>query len=167
MTGVFTSAGFGAVSGSSVAAIASMGILVMPQMKKYNYDLRLATESLASASTLAIMILPPIHPHGHLWRMNRDLHRKAVYSRHNPGTYSGHWLLWTIVVRCILNKDLGPAGPRFSCSDRLVSLSKMFPTACVYQKGDTGRDKKTRGRKNWRKCMGIGYIPTCATDYIY
>ena len=60
VTATIASAAFGAVTGSSVAAVATMGAMVMPEMRRYGYDNRLATGSLSSAGTLAIMIPPSI-----------------------------------------------------------------------------------------------------------
>ena len=131
VTGVFTSAGFGAVTGSSVAAIASMGIMVMPQMKKYNYDMRLATGSLASAGTLAIMIPPsiPMVIYG-VWTETSI--GKLFIAGVIPGLILALGFCGLIVIRCILNTDLGPAGPSFSWSERLGSLRKILPSALIF-----------------------------------
>ena len=51
ITSVAGCAGFGAVTGSSVAAVATIAPMSMPEMRRYNYDPRLATGSLASAGT--------------------------------------------------------------------------------------------------------------------
>ncbi|WP_173932557.1 TRAP transporter large permease [Chelativorans sp. Marseille-P2723] len=57
---VLASAGFGAVTGSSVAAVATMGNIAVPEMVKRGYSEKLATASVASAATLAILIPPSI-----------------------------------------------------------------------------------------------------------
>ncbi|MEO4001077.1 TRAP transporter large permease [Mesorhizobium sp. CAU 1732] len=57
---VLASAGFGAVTGSSVAAVATMGNIAVPQMIKRGYTERLATGTVASAATLAIIIPPSV-----------------------------------------------------------------------------------------------------------
>jgi tripartite ATP-independent transporter DctM subunit len=57
---VLASAGFGAVTGSSVAAVATMGNIAVPQMIRHGYSEKLATASVASAATLAIIIPPSI-----------------------------------------------------------------------------------------------------------
>ncbi len=131
VTGVFTSAGFGAVTGSSVAAIASMGIMVMPQMKKYKYNLRLATGSLASAGTLAIMIPPsiPMVIYG-VWTETSI--GKLFIAGVVPGIMLAVGFCTMIVVRCMINPDLGPAGPEFSWSERLAALTKLLPTAIIF-----------------------------------
>jgi tripartite ATP-independent transporter DctM subunit len=131
VTGVFTSAGFGAVTGSSVAAIATMGIMVMPQMKKYKYNLRLATGSLASAGTLAIMIPPsiPMVIYG-VWTETSI--GKLFIAGVVPGILLAAGFCGMIVVRCMLNPELGPAGPKFSWSERLTALTKLLPTTIIF-----------------------------------
>ena len=131
VTGVFTSAGFGAVTGSSVAAIATMGIMVMPQMKKYKYNLRLATGSLASAGTLAIMIPPsiPMIIYG-VWTETSI--GKLFIAGVVPGILLAVGFCGMIVVRCLINRDLGPVGPKFSWSERLTALTKLLPTTIIF-----------------------------------
>lgn len=60
MSTVAASAGFGAVTGSSVAAVATMGNIAVPEMIKRGYSDKLATALVASAATLAILIPPSV-----------------------------------------------------------------------------------------------------------
>ncbi len=53
-------AGFSAVSGSSVATAATMGMVALPEMKRYGYNSRLATGSVAAGGTLGFLIPPSI-----------------------------------------------------------------------------------------------------------
>jgi tripartite ATP-independent transporter DctM subunit len=131
VTGVFTSAGFGAVTGSSVAAIATMGIMVMPEMRKYNYNLRLATGSLASAGTLAIMIPPsiPMVIYG-VWTETSI--GKLFIAGVVPGILLAAGFCIMIVVRCLLDPKLGPAGPIYSWNERLSALTKLLPTTIIF-----------------------------------
>ena len=131
VTGVFTSAGFGAVTGSSVAAIATMGIMVMPEMKKYKYNLRLATGSLASAGTLAIMIPPsiPMVIYG-VWTETSI--GKLFIAGVIPGILLAAGFCGMIVVRCLMDRNLGPSGPKYTWRDRLAALSKLMPTTIIF-----------------------------------
>ena len=54
---VFTSAGFGAVSGSSTAATATMARTVAPEAEKYGYDRGMIVGTVAAAGTLSIMMV--------------------------------------------------------------------------------------------------------------
>jgi len=131
VTAVFTSAGFGAVTGSSVAAIATMGTMVMPQMKKYNYNLRLATGSMASAGTLAIMIPPsiPMVIYG-VWTETSI--GKLFIAGIVPGILLTLGFCAYIIIRCSLNPSLGPPAERYSWSDRLRAVGKLLPTATIF-----------------------------------
>lgn len=57
---VFACAGFGAVSGSSTATARTMGAIVIPEMRRFGYGMRLATGVMSSAGTLGILIPPSI-----------------------------------------------------------------------------------------------------------
>lgn len=61
VSSVLACGGFGAVTGSSVACVATMGTIVYPEMKKYGYDRKLATGVLAASGTLGILIPPSIN----------------------------------------------------------------------------------------------------------
>ena len=57
---IFGSAGFAAVTGSSVACAAAMGKIAVPEMLRYGYDNRLATGTVAAAGTIGALIPPSI-----------------------------------------------------------------------------------------------------------
>jgi tripartite ATP-independent transporter DctM subunit len=60
MGGVVACAGFGAVSGSNLATLSTMSKITVPEMLRQGYSPRLAAGTLASASTLDILIPPSI-----------------------------------------------------------------------------------------------------------
>lgn len=53
-------AGFGAVSGSSVATTATMVKVALPQMRRYGYGAALSTGTVAAGGTMGIMVPPSI-----------------------------------------------------------------------------------------------------------
>src|SRR5688500_398197 len=55
---ILACAGFAALSGSSVASAVTMGRVCLPEMRRYNYDPRLATGVIAAGGTLGILIPP-------------------------------------------------------------------------------------------------------------
>ena len=57
---VFASAGLGAVTGSSVAAVATLGEIALPELKRHRYDPRFSVGTIAAAGTLGILIPPSI-----------------------------------------------------------------------------------------------------------
>lgn len=60
MASVFSCGGFSAVCGSSLATAATMSKVAMPSMRKFGYDDRLATGSIAAGGTLGILIPPSV-----------------------------------------------------------------------------------------------------------
>jgi C4-dicarboxylate transporter DctM subunit len=57
---VMSAAGFAAVTGSSAAAVATLGRLCVGQMRKHGYEARTAAGIVAAAGTLGILIPPSI-----------------------------------------------------------------------------------------------------------
>ena len=60
MATVAACACFAAISGSSLATAATLGRVAMPEMKKYKYDLGLATGSIAAGGCIGILIPPSV-----------------------------------------------------------------------------------------------------------
>ena len=127
---VIANAGYGAVTGNSVASVATMGPMVMPQFRKYNYDLSLATGSLASAGTLAVLVPPSTAMviYG-VWTETSigDLFLAGIVP----------CILLTVVycavlsIWCAIKPEMGPKGPRYSWGERFMSLSRLVPAGIV------------------------------------
>jgi tripartite ATP-independent transporter DctM subunit len=60
MAAVAACGGFGAVCGSSTATASTMGLVALPELKRYRYSPTLATGTLAAGGTLGILIPPSI-----------------------------------------------------------------------------------------------------------
>ncbi|GAA5153463.1 TRAP transporter large permease [Microbacterium pseudoresistens] len=60
IAGISASAGFAAITGSSVATVASIGKTAIEEMRSHGYDVRFAAGSVAIAGTLGIMIPPSV-----------------------------------------------------------------------------------------------------------
>ena len=60
MAAIAACAGFGAVSGSSLATASTMGKVALPELKRYNYAPALATGSVAAGGVLGILIPPSV-----------------------------------------------------------------------------------------------------------
>ena len=58
MSTVAACAGFAACTGSSFAGAATMTKIALPEMKRYKYDMALATGTIAAGGTLGILIPP-------------------------------------------------------------------------------------------------------------
>lgn len=131
VTATVASAGFGAVTGSSVAAVATMGTMLMPEMRRYKYDPGLATGSLAAAGTLAILI-PPSIPFIFIGVWTETSIGKLFVAGIVPGLLLASLFTLWIVVRCMLDPELGPRGPSYSWSERFLSLFKLIPITAIF-----------------------------------
>lgn len=131
VTATVSSAGFGAVTGSSVTTIATMGSMVMPEMKRYGYDPRLASGSVASAGALAILIPPsiPMVVYG-VWTETSIA--RLFIAGIIPGIIMATLFAAYIVARCALTPNMGPRGPSFTWADKWRSLVKLFPVILIF-----------------------------------
>lgn len=59
-TSALSSAGFGTLTGSSVATVLTMGGMMLPEMKRYGYQPAFAAGSIAAGGVLAILIPPSL-----------------------------------------------------------------------------------------------------------
>jgi C4-dicarboxylate transporter DctM subunit len=131
ITSVASCAAFGAVTGVSSAAIGTMGKMVIPEMKRYRYDMRLACGSLATAATIAIMIPPSLLMvlYG-LWTETSI--GKLFIGGIVPGLLTAAIFSAYICIRCMIDPALGPLGPKASWSARFLSLAKLVPIGVIF-----------------------------------
>lgn len=114
-------AGFAAICGESMAQAATMGKVAVPEMKKYNYDMRLATGSVASGGTLGILIPPSLG-----FILYAILTQESVGLLFMAGVLPGILLttlfIITIALLCKHNPQLGPPGPKTDFKEKITSL---------------------------------------------
>ena len=113
--------GFAACSGSSLASAATMAVVSLPEMKKYNYSPRLATACVAAGGTLGILIPPSIIfiIYGLITETSIG---KLFIAGILPGLMLSMLFLVLIYVMCRQNPKLGPRGPHFPWKERFSSL---------------------------------------------
>jgi C4-dicarboxylate transporter DctM subunit len=118
-------AAFAAVSGSSVATAATMGTVVLPEMKKYNYDSALATGTLAAGGTIGILIPPSVIMviYGMITEQSIG---KLFLAGFIPGILQAIMFILMIAFLCWRNPKLGPAGPRFTWLEKIKSLRSTW-----------------------------------------
>ena len=85
---IFSCAIFAAVSGSSVATAATIGMIAIPEMERRGYARPLIIGSLAAGGTLGILI-PPSIPMIIYGVMTGDLGRPPLHGGHRPGHRAG------------------------------------------------------------------------------
>jgi tripartite ATP-independent transporter DctM subunit len=123
-------AGFGAASGSSVAAAATMARLAVPEMLKHKYDKGLATGVVASGGTLDALIPPSILfvIYGVFAETSVA---KLLIAGILPGILTATVYMIMIMTRCWLDPSLAPP-VRFDdraalWRERLDSLRDIWP----------------------------------------
>ncbi|MBV6759095.1 TRAP transporter large permease [Rhodococcus opacus] len=126
LASVGAGAGMGTISGSSVAATASLSRICIPEMRKSGYDDRLSLSSVASAGTLAVMIPPsvPLLMYGITTETSIvDLFAAGII----PGIVLGVLFMVTIVVWQKLRPAVAPATAETTWRERIETLKHSGP----------------------------------------
>ena len=117
---------FAAISGSSPATTATVGLVSIPEMLKRGYDKGLATGSLAAGGALGVLIPPSI-----LMIIYGVAAEQSVGQLFMAGLIPGIMLdimmSLYIIGRCSLNPELGPRARAISWADTLISTWKLLP----------------------------------------
>ncbi len=118
-------AAFAAVSGSSMATAATMSTVALPEMRKRNYDLSLATGTLAAGGTIGILIPPSVIMvvYGMLTQQSIG---KLFLAGFLPGILQAGMFIAVIGFLCWRNPSLGPAGESTSLWTKVKSLRNTW-----------------------------------------
>ncbi len=124
-------AGFGAISGSSLATAATMGQVALPELRRYNYAGSLATGALAAGGTLGILIPPSVILiiYAILVEANIATLFQAAFI---PGVFAAFGYIVAIAIVVRFNPEAGPAGPRSTRADRLFALVEIWPVLVIF-----------------------------------
>ncbi len=131
ISSVVACAGFGAVSGGSVTAVATMAPMCIPAMRRYNYDDALATGSISAAGTLGILIPPSIIMVGYGILTETSIGALFIAGI-IPGILMTLGYSATIAIQCMINPELGPLGEKFSMREKVFSLTKVTPVFLTF-----------------------------------
>jgi tripartite ATP-independent transporter DctM subunit len=131
ITSVVACGAFGAVTGSSIATVATMGAIVMPEMRRFNYNPRLATGALAASGTLGILI-PPSVIFIFYGVMTETSIGALFIAGIVPGILTAFMFSAIILVRCIITPSLGPPGPGATWSERWTSTAGLVPIMLLF-----------------------------------
>ena len=116
-------AGFAALSGSSVASAVTMGRVSLPEMKRYNYNSKLATGCIAAGGTLGILI-PPSTGFIIYAILTEESIGRLFLAGVIPGILLAILFIVSIYIQTRINPELGPAGPRASARQRVQSVGQ-------------------------------------------
>ncbi len=124
-------AGFAAVSGSSVATTATMGMVALPEMRRYKYNPMLATGCIAAGGSIGILIPPSIILviYGILTEQSIG---KLFLAGFIPGILEAVFYIITIYILCRMNPLLGPRGEKSNFKQRLASLKDTWGVLVLF-----------------------------------
>jgi tripartite ATP-independent transporter DctM subunit len=122
---------FAAICGSSLATAATMAQIALPEMRRYNYDDRLATGSVAAGGTIGILIPPSVIMviYGLLTETSIS---RLFLAGFLPGLLTVAGFMLTIAVMTRINPRLGPPGGRSSTREKLVALRDVWGAAALF-----------------------------------
>ncbi len=114
-------AGFAAVSGSSLASAVTMGRVALPEMKRYNYDPKLATGCVAAGGTLGILI-PPSTGFIIYALLTEESIGQLFLAGVLPGLLLTGLFMITIFIMAWRDPSIGPKASRMPWSERLRTV---------------------------------------------
>lgn len=116
---------FGTMSGSTLSAITTFGLVAVPQMLKRGYDKQLATGAVASAGSLAHLIPPSIMAilYAALVEISPGQQLMAGFF---PGLLLALGFAAVVVIWIWRNSDAAPLEPEVSWQERFASLKKVI-----------------------------------------
>ncbi len=131
MATVGACAGFSAISGSTNATAATMATVTLPEMKRYGYDMGLATGTVAAAGSLGILIPPSV-----IFIVYGILTEQSIGKLFAAGIFPGLLLsglfLIVIYIRVLLNPTLAPPGPKTSLRKKIRSFIGVFEALIIF-----------------------------------
>jgi len=128
---VFACAIFAAVSGSSIATAATIGMIAVPEMEKRGYHRPLIYGSLASGGTLGILI-PPSIPMIIYGLMTETSVGQLYIAGIVPGILLALLFVGYIIVLCAWRPELAPRAPlAVTWRERLGSFVEVAPVVAL------------------------------------
>ena len=123
---------FGATSGSSIAAAATMGKLAIPQMRRYNYGMELAAGCVAGGGTLSVLI-PPSGILVIYGIITEESIGQLLIAGIVPGLLSALIYMLGIYIWCSIRPAIAPSTDiRVSWKTRLVSLKDGYGAVLIF-----------------------------------
>ena len=122
---------FAAICGSNTATAATMGKVALPQMQKFNYDPRLSSGTVITGGTLGT-IMPPSVVLIVIGLQTEQSIIKLFLAGILPAVLLGILFILTIVVLCRINPEFGPAGPKASFKEKLISLLGVIEAVIIF-----------------------------------
>ncbi|MEM7671004.1 MAG: TRAP transporter large permease, partial [Pseudomonadota bacterium] len=131
MATVLACAGFGAVSGSSIATASTMSRVALPELRRLNYHESLSTGVLAAGGTLGILIPPSVALVIYAIVVEApiiEMFQAAII----PGLLAVLGFLIVVQVRIARNPALAPDPVLMSAEETRSALWRLIPVVLIF-----------------------------------
>ena len=123
---------FGATSGSSIAAAATMGKLAIPEMRRYKYSMEMAAGCVAGGGTLSVMI-PPSGILVIYGIITEESIGRLLIAGLFPGLLSAFIYMVGIYIWCTIKPNIAPSTDvRVSWRVRIASLRNGYGAVLIF-----------------------------------
>ena len=122
---------FAAICGSNTATAATMGAVALPQMKKYKYDDMLSSGTVVTGGTLGT-VMPPSVILIILGLQTEQSIIKLFLAGILPAILLGILFVITIFIVCRIHPEYGPAGPKTSLKEKIISLTGIIEAIAIF-----------------------------------
>jgi C4-dicarboxylate transporter DctM subunit len=123
-------AGFGAISGSSLATAATVGAVALPEMRRHGYSPAFATGVLAAGGTLGSLV-PPSAALIVFGIIAEQSIGKLFMASIVPAATQVLFYVVAIMIMCRLRPALGPPSRRADWRDRGAALARVWDLALL------------------------------------
>ena len=132
ITTIGASAGFAAVSGSSVATAAAIGTCALPEMRQFGYAPKLATGSIAAGGTLGWLIPPSVGFIIYAMLTEQSV-GKLLIAGIVPGIILAAAYICIIIVWVKINPSLAQrTSGETSWSEKIAAIKKIWSTMATF-----------------------------------
>ena len=131
MASVGGCAGFGAISGSSLATAATMGQVALPELRRFNYSGALATGALAAGGTLGILIPPSVVLIIYAVMVEANV-ATLFQAAFIPGILAALGYIAAIAIVVRVNPESGPAGDKATRAEKWGALFEIWPVLVIF-----------------------------------
>ena len=131
MATIVACGGFAAISGSSLAAAATMGMVALPEMKRFKYEDALATGCIAAGGTLGILIPPSTVMI--IYGILTELPIAPLFiAGIAPGVLLTLLFILAVFIMTKIKPNLGPPGPTFTLKEKIYSLKDTWSILTLF-----------------------------------
>ena len=131
MATILSCAGFGAVSGSSIATASTMSRVALPELRRLNYDEGLATGVLAAGGTLGILIPPSVALVIYAIVVEAsiiEMFQAAII----PGIIAVFFFILVIKIRITRDPTLAPTPSPMTDAEVKQAIARLLPVILIF-----------------------------------